>query len=240
MGTILRSGTMAASLAALIFLSNYHFVDGAAAQAKSDAPSEEIVANLAAGRVIVAVVKDAIFVATIENPIEAGTRPPIPVQLSADRLAVILGPVEWLSPSSQQEIARLDEELPQLRSRDVHPAPSLQANQGGGEATDLEVTGDALRARLNDLAQGLHNKIVLPAKEPIAELIVADYLGGYGPEVWQLSYQMKQIQDKGDYWNTEIQKPVFVQFWPPEKGSPHTLMEFDYPPEITRRPCWNY
>jgi hypothetical protein len=234
MRTIRQSETIASWLIALFFICS--LACSASAQEKSEAPTEEIVANLAAGRVIVAVVKDAIFVATIENPIERDTHPPIPVQLSTDRLGVILGPVEWLSPSSQMEIARLDRDLPQLRSPDVHPAPSLQANQGGGEATDLEVTGDALRARLNDLAQGFHGKIALPAKEPFAELIIADYLGGYGPEVWQLAYQMKQTQDRNDYWNTEIQKPVFAQFWPPEKGAPHTLMEFEYPPDAASQP----
>ena len=35
-------------------------------------PTEEVVANLAAGRVVIAVVKDAILVGTVENPIEAG------------------------------------------------------------------------------------------------------------------------------------------------------------------------
>ena len=51
----------------------------ASSQDQPGTPSEETVANLAAGRVIIAVVKDAILIATVENPIEAETRPPTPV-----------------------------------------------------------------------------------------------------------------------------------------------------------------
>ncbi len=45
------------------------------AQNPSDQPGEEVIANLAAGRVVVAVVKDAILIATVENPFEAQTHP---------------------------------------------------------------------------------------------------------------------------------------------------------------------
>src|ERR1700684_1850741 len=55
----------------------------------SDSPIEETVADLAAGRVIIAVVKSAILVGTIENPIEAQPRPPVPVAMVGTRLGVI-------------------------------------------------------------------------------------------------------------------------------------------------------
>jgi hypothetical protein len=71
----------------------------------------------------------------------------------------------------------------------------------------------------------------LPSGEPLAELIVADYLTGYGPEVWQLTYGLEQQQQQGDYWDTRVLRPKYLQFWPPEKSEPHTLMEFAYPPE---------
>src|ERR1035441_1994207 len=99
METILRSKTISCLLAALLLVSDSALARSVAAQEKSQAPTEEIVANLAAGRVIVAVVKDAILVATIENPIEAETHPPIPVEMQTSRLGVILGAVEWISPS---------------------------------------------------------------------------------------------------------------------------------------------
>ena len=62
---------------------------------------QEVAANLATGRVVITVVKDAILIATVENPIEAGTRPPAPVELDSSRVGIILGPVDWFSPSSQ-------------------------------------------------------------------------------------------------------------------------------------------
>jgi len=69
------------------------------------APTDETVANLAAGRVVVAVVKNAILVATVENPVEVETRPPIPVELTSDRLGILLCPVFWWSPTSKVALA---------------------------------------------------------------------------------------------------------------------------------------
>ncbi|HXJ18205.1 MAG TPA: hypothetical protein VNM68_13545 [Candidatus Polarisedimenticolia bacterium] len=195
------------------------------------APTEEIVANLAAGRVVIAVVKNAILVATVEEPLEAETRPPTPVALASERLGVMLGAVEWWSPSSQQEIARLDKELPHLRSLAVTTTPHLGQSQGGDEATDIEAIGKGLLSRLNEVAEGLHGKVNSPANEPIAELIVADYLTGYGPEVWQLAYRIKQEEQRAEYWTTRVLPPAYLQFWPPEKNQPRTLVEFHYPPE---------
>ena len=198
----------------------------------SEVPQEEIVANLAAGRVVIAVVKDAILVGTIENPIEAQTRPPSPVQLSGERLAVPLGAIDWFSPSSHETLARIDTELPHLRSRLVSSGPHLQqAEAGGGEAADIEAIGQGVLERLNQVARGLHNKIDEPADEPLTQLIIADYLTSYGPEVWRLSYEIEQEQQRGDFWDTRVLRPKYLQFWPPEKGQPHTLVEFEYPPE---------
>ena len=109
----------------------------ASSQDQPGTPSEETVANLAAGRVIVVVVKDAILIATVENPIEAETRPPTPVVLSSERAGILLGAENWTSPSSKQVLAQLDQELPHLRSRLLPSSPHLQAEQGGGEATDV-------------------------------------------------------------------------------------------------------
>jgi len=198
---------------------------------QSETPTEEIVANLAAGRVVIAVVKDAILVATVENPIEAGSRPPIPVPIATDRVGVVLGAVDWLSPSSHQQLARLDLELPHLRSHLIAPTPHMGPVQGGDEATDIEAIGQGLLERLDQVAPGLHAKLDLPETEPLAELIVVDYLPGYGPEVWQLSYEIQQEEEDNDYWTTRVLRPSYLQFWPPEKGQPRTLVEFAYPPD---------
>jgi hypothetical protein len=192
-------------------------------------PTDEIVANLAAGRVVIAVVKEAILVGTVENPIEAGSHPPIPVPIATDRLGIVLGAVDWLSPSSHQQLARLDLELPRLRSHLVAPSPHIGAVQGGDEATDIEAIGQGLLERLDQVAPDLHSKVDLADGQPLAELIVVDYLPGYGPEVWQLSYGIEQEEQDNDYWTTRVLRPAYLQFWPPEKGQPRTLVEFTYP-----------
>jgi hypothetical protein len=198
-------------------------------------PSEEIVANLAAGRVIVAVVKDGIIIATVENPIEPQTHPPIPIPLSSRRVGVLLGAIDWFSPSSEVQIARLDKELPGLRAQVAQQGsgvnPKLAQAQANPEATDLEIVGQGIMQRLNRVAANLHGKIALPPNEPIVQLIIAGFVPNYGPEVWQLSFDLTQEMRKLDYYDTHIAHPVYLQFWPPEKNQLHTLLEFQYPPE---------
>jgi hypothetical protein len=230
-----RPAATLAILLAVALAASVRLSPARAAQGASAAPVEETVANLAAGRVVIAIVKDAILVATVENPIEPETRPPTPVQMATSRLGVLLGAVEWTAPASHRQIALLDRELPRLRSSLIAQPPRLQP-QAGDEAADVEAIGQALLERLNEAAQGLHGKIDLPANEPLAELILADYAAGYGPEVWQLSYGIKQAQPQNDYWTTRVLRPIYLQFWPPEKGQPRTLVEFAYPPENAPTP----
>ncbi|HWF40128.1 MAG TPA: hypothetical protein VG322_16505 [Candidatus Acidoferrales bacterium] len=207
----------------------------ALAQETPSSAGQEVATNLATGRVLITVVKDAILIATVENPIEAGTRPPTPVELDSTRAGIILGPVDWFSPSTQLQIANLDKELPHLKARTAAPAPAphLVQTLGGDQASDIESTGQGFGERLNQVAKGLRSNVNLSEDESFAQLIIADYLSGYGPEVWQLSYSMKQEQQKGDYWETRILRPTYLQFWPPEKGQPKTILEFDYPAQKT-------
>jgi hypothetical protein len=202
------------------------------ANAQSDEAQSngEVVANLAAGRVVVAVVKDAILVGTLEDPIEVHTLPPTPVLLSSERFGVFLGPVDWWSPPSKREIGELNQELPRLHTYAVAAPPHLGQSQGGGDQPhEIEITGESLQQRLNALAQSLHGPLNWPPGEPFAQLIVADYFAGYGPEIWQLSYRIEQEQQDGDFWTSAINPPTYLQFWPPEKGQPRTFVEFDYP-----------
>ena len=192
-------------------------------------PVEEVVVNQAAGRVIIAVVKHAILIATVENPIEPGTRAPIPTALSSIRAGVILGADEWTSPSLQKDMGWLDQELPHLRSGIAAETPSIGGAAANTQATDIEAIGKPVRERLGELAGDIHANLDWPAKTPVTELLLADYLPDYGPEVWQLTYSLEQEQQQGDYWVTNVEGPVYLQVWPPEKSQPHTLMEFDYP-----------
>lgn len=226
---IRRSTLSRALLAPLLIVILAQISARASLQDQPGTPSEETVANLAAGRVIIAVVKDAILIATIENPIEAETRPPTPVVVSSERAGILLGADDWSSPSSKQELAHLDVELPRLRSHLAPSSPHLQAEQGGGEATDVEAIGQGLLERLNEVAQNLHGKVNLSADEPLTELILVGYLPGYGPDIWTLTYQIQQQEQDSDYWTTRVLRPSYLQFWPPEKGQPRTLLEFSYP-----------
>ncbi|MGA9884100.1 MAG: hypothetical protein WBQ34_10305 [Candidatus Acidiferrales bacterium] len=202
---------------------------GTMAQSGETGNNHEVVANLAAGRVIIAVVKDAILVGTVENPLEVHTIPPIPVQLASERFGVFLGPVDWWSPPSKREIGELDQELPRLHTYAVATPPHLGQSKGGDQPAEIEITGESLQRRLNQLAESLHGLLNLPPKEPFAQLIVVDYFPGYGPEIWQLSYSIDQEEQEGDFWTTRVDGPTYLQFWPPEKGQPRTLVEFDYP-----------
>jgi hypothetical protein len=211
------------------------------AQQTQDAPTEEFVANLAAGRVVIAVVKDAIVVATVENPIEVQTHVPTPVPVSSLRAEILLGAVDWLAPSSRIQLARIDQELPHLRASAsvagpvTGPpptlAPSLSGVSANAEATDLEGIGQALFERFNEVTKDIHGKISLPADEPLAQLVIFGYAKDYGPEVWLLTFDLKQDVQREDYYSTRVSRPTFLQYWPPEKGQPHTLLEFQYPPE---------
>ncbi|HEX5424649.1 MAG TPA: hypothetical protein VFW94_13965 [Candidatus Acidoferrales bacterium] len=188
-------------------------------------------ANLSAGRVIVAVVKDAILVGTVENPIEAQTRPPTPVQMSSERMGVTLGAMDWFSPSTHRMLAEIDLELPHLHSSLVQSGPHLGETEAGNQATDIQAIGQGVLERLNQVASGLHENVHLAEGQPLAELIVADYMTGYGPEVWQVNFGLDQQPEQGEFWDTRVTTPQYLQFYPPEKGQPHTLVEFDYPPQ---------
>jgi hypothetical protein len=201
------------------------------AQQVQEPPTEEIVVNFAAGRVVIAVVKDAILIGTIENKIEPQTHPPIPMQMNRARAGILLGAVDWFSPSSQIQLARLDNELPHLHGHFEVPSPHINQTPTTAEASDLEALGQNLYERINTVAGNLHGKVDWPPTAPVAELILADYMQGYGPEVWQLTFTLKQEMQREDYFDTHVSHPVYLQSWPPEKGQPHTLVEFQYPPD---------
>lgn len=228
----LRSSAVVIVLTAVLFTAATLWMlltPRANAQSARGQTNGEVVANLSAGRVVIAVVKDAILVGTLENPIEVHTLPPTPVLLLSERFGVFLGPVDWWSPPSEDEIGELNQELPRLHTYAVATPPHLGQSKGGDQPYEIEITGESLHERLNTLAQSLHSPLSWPRNEPFAQLIVADYFAGYGPEIWELSYRLEQEQQDGDFWTSLIDPPTYLQFWPPEKGQPRTLVEFDYP-----------
>ncbi len=203
-----------------------------------DQSSEEVLVNLSSGRVIIAVYKDAIVIATIENKIEPDTLTPPIVPISSQRAGILLGATLWLSPSSRQTLANLAHDLPHIRGRSTEAGrPHLAAPTDSEKtANDIEQTGLGLLSRLSDVAANLHNHLNLSANEPLTELILADYAPGYGPEVWQLNYTIHQEPERGDYWQTRVLRPRYTQFYPPEKKDPRTILEFHYPSDDNQTP----
>lgn len=209
------------------------FVNRTPAQDTDQENAEEIVANLCTGRVVIGVAKDGIVVATLENPIEPGTRPPMIVPLSDERIAVLLGAADWWLPDQSRELARLDFELPDLPpEHGLREGPHLQASAqegAGSEATDIEQIADRLQGRLSDIAEHIHGDLKLGDGEPLLQMVLADYAHEYGPEVWLIQYSVEQEPEQGDYWQTRILQPQYTQLWPPEKGQAHGLIEVSYP-----------
>src|ERR1700731_4620873 len=88
------------------------------ATAQTQAPEDEIVANLAGGRVIIHVARDGnIVFAAINEPVEAGGVPPRVVELDSTHVAVLLGASEWRLPADPNPV-RLDRNFERVRARD--------------------------------------------------------------------------------------------------------------------------
>lgn len=188
---------------------------------------DEIVANLAGGRVIVHVAKEIIIFAAINQPIEKNSIPPRVMDLDSAHIGILFGASEWRIPADPKPV-RLDRGFQRVARAD----PRYQS-PGGGE-TDLETIGIAFLEKLRPLVSQLHHKLDFSPDEPIFQIVMIGYApNDYGPEVWVVEYRIEQQQvaTRGDYWQTRILRPRFTQLYPPEKKSPHTLVESRYPPE---------
>jgi hypothetical protein len=194
----------------------------------ADNSVQEIVANLDAGCAVVGVAKDGIVIATLENPIEPATRPPAIVQLSEERVAVLLGATDWWLPDEHRELSQIEIDLRSLPVTEGPASPTLQA-EAGGEATDIEQIANRLHGHLNSIVGRIHGNLNLGEKEPLVEMLLVDYAPDYGPEVWLIRYLVEQEPEQGDFWQTRALPPHYSQLWPPEKGQPRGLVETCYP-----------
>lgn len=190
----------------------------------------EVVANLAGGRVIVDVSRELISFAVIDHPIETNSHPPRVMSLDATHVGVLFGAAEW-QVSADPKPVRLDHNFARVTKQD----PRYQAYPDEAEP-DLESIGVGFLERLRPLVSQLHNKLNLNADEPIFEVILIGYAKDYGPEVWQVDYRIEQ-EDLGsrgrDYWQTHILRPRFSQLYPPEgKKSARRLVETRYPEDL--------
>jgi hypothetical protein len=194
-----------------------------AGSAQEGAP--EPVAHPAAGRVVLAVASDGIVVGAVERRAEPGAKPPLILPLGGRRVGILLGAIEWTSPGSHAAPVRLDRELLTLGS-EARPRPAKDPYPG---ASDIEMIGVAFLERLRAATGEIHRKLDLKPHEPLAELLLVDYVENYGPEIWLLKYHFAQEAFRGDYWRTRVLRPSYTQLYPPEKGQPHTLIEVRYP-----------
>jgi hypothetical protein len=196
--------------------------------AQSQGREDEIIANLAGGRVIVQVAKDVIIFAAIDKPVERDSIPPRVMSVDSSHLGVLFGASEWRIPADPKPI-RMDRDLPHIGAKDPHYQPSP------GEAEpDLETIGVAFLEKLRPLVAQLHHRLDFAPEEPIFQLVIIGYgAGNYGPEIWVVEYRMEQemIASRGEYWQTRVLRPRFTQLYPPEKHAPRTIVESRYPPD---------
>jgi hypothetical protein len=192
------------------------------------AQEDEIVANLAGGRVIIHVARDAILFGAIDHPLEATSVPPRVAQIDRGHVAIFFGASEWQLPAAPKPI-RLDRDITEVFAADPH------YQQPGEAENDLEQIGVAFLEKLRPLVSQLHHKIDLKPDEPLFQMILLGYAPkGYGPEVWLIDYRVEQQQAgaQADYLQTHILRPRFTQLYPPEKHEARTLVEVRFPESI--------
>jgi hypothetical protein len=197
----------------------------ASAHAQTQQSEEEIVANLAGGRVIIHVAKDTIIFAAVDQQIEANSIPPRVMDLDATHVAVLFGASEWRLPADPVPV-RLDRNFQRVGERDSRYRTPEEAEP------DLEAIGVAFLEKLRPLVSQLHHKIDFKPDDPLFEAVIIGYAPNqYGPEVWTAAYRIQQeeIAARGDYWQTRVLRPRFDQLYPPEKHAPRTLVEARYP-----------
>ena len=211
----------AMACAALVFL--------AASARAQDQRSEEVVANLAEGRVVICVARDGMDIAAVSGKGEPGSHAPAVVPLSSDHIGILLGAIDWVTPDSGAKPVRLDGELQRLAAQVNQRGPGVR--QSGGETNDIEALGVALLERIRQLAGQIHSELKLGENEPLVRMLYVGFAPDYGPEVWTIDYRVEQESVGDNYWVTRVPRPRYNQLYPPEKGRPHTLMEVAYPPE---------
>ena len=184
----------------------------------------EIVANLATGRVVFCVTHDGIIVAATSGGGEVGSRPPAVLPVSSGRIGILLGAIDWTAPDTGKA-TRFDAELPAVAANALRRPRQKPAE----EPSEIEDIGVGMLELIRPLVDQIHHKLDLAPDEPLVELILADYVQNYGPEIWKLQYRVRQENLANDYWQTRILRPAYVQLFPPEKGQPRTFIEADYP-----------
>ena len=196
------------------------------------AQEDEIVANLAGGRVLIHVTRDAILFGTIDHPLEAKSVPPRVATIGNSHIGIFFGASEWQIPAQPRPI-RLDRDVGDVR-------PNLQGyyQPPGTGDPDLEMIGVAFLEKLRPLVSQLHHKFDLKSDEPLLEIVLLGYAPNYGPEVCLIDYGAEQVSvgSRDEYWQTLVLRPRFTQLYPPEKHQPKTLLEVRFPADLQAVP----
>ena len=98
------------------------------------------------------------------------------------------------------------------------------------EPTDIEDIGVGLLEVIRPLTDQLHHKLDLAPDEPLVQLLLADYVENYGPEIWRLAiprppakYRQRLLE------NAHSCAPPTTSSIRPKKVEPRTLVEVRYP-----------
>jgi hypothetical protein len=199
--------------------------------AATPAQEDEIVANLAGGRVLIYVTRDSIVFGAIDHPLEAKSVPPRVAGIGPTHIGILFGASEWQIPAQPRPI-RLDRDV-----GDLHASAPAYQPEGSGDP-DLELIGTAFLEKLRPLVAQLHHKFDLKPDEPLFEIVLIGYLKLYGPEVWVIDYGAEQqaVGSRAEYWQTHLLRPRFNQIYPPEKHQPKTLLEVRFPDNLQAVP----
>jgi hypothetical protein len=197
------------------------------------AQEDEIVANLAGGRVIIHVASEGIVFGAIDHPLEAKSVPPRVAMIGSSHVGIFFGASEWQVPAQPMPI-RLDRNVSDVRAstkQTYHP-------EGTGDP-DLELIGVGFLEKLRPLASQLHHKYDLKPDEPLLEIVLIGYgPNNYGPEVWLIEYRAEQesVSASSDFWQTHLLRPRFTQIYPPGKHESKTIVETRFPPDLQAVP----
>jgi hypothetical protein len=189
----------------------------------------EVAATLSVGRVVFCVTKTGILVAAARGTGEKGSHPPAVVAVGSRRVGVLLGAAEWNTGGNTKPM-RLDAELPVVAAN----ATRRNGEKNIDEPHEIEEIGIGVLETLRPLVTQIHGKLDVTADEPLVELLLADYVEDYGPEIWSLQFRIRQENLGNGYWETLVLRPAYHQLYPPEKGQPRTFVEVQYPPSANQ------
>lgn len=221
-----RSRHVALAAAVLLAAAMATFATQADAQSYSYEKVGEIAATLNSGQVAIIAGHDGFVVATIGKPYEPGDPPPRIIPLSQDDLVVALGALNWVRPPTNHSVLDLGSQLPQLMIGVNGGAPRLSGNTN---FSNLERVGLSVLGPLRKVASDLHAQLHLPKNLPLTELILVRQPIQETGNVWDLSYWLRQTFLQENFWQTEVERPRYLEMFPTRHKNPG-LFELSYPP----------